>query len=52
MMTRGKLLLILRAAKADTDTEGAHERADKALVAYINDDEITTAWESVPKWYA
>ncbi|HEY4508256.1 MAG TPA: hypothetical protein VJJ55_01215 [Candidatus Paceibacterota bacterium] len=32
--------------------EGAHVKADSALLAYIGDDEVTKAFNSIHKWYA
>ncbi len=29
-----------------------HEDADEALIAYIDDAEITLAYFMIPKWYA
>lgn len=34
------------------DTEGAHCEADDALLDFINDSEITKAFEAFDKWYA
>lgn len=34
------------------DTEYAHETADKALLAFINDPEVTAAFDALKKWYA
>ena len=34
------------------DEEAQHIKADKALLEYINDTDITEAFESIPKWYA
>ncbi len=34
------------------DAECAHADADEALLDYINDPEITAAWQKVEKWYA
>lgn len=51
-MTRDELLVRLRECAANGDIEGAHGDADKALLQYIGDVEITEAWLSVEKWYA
>lgn len=48
---RDELLATLRDLTND-DPENAHLSADQALLAYINDPEITRAFEAVPKWYA
>lgn len=34
------------------DTEVFHELADRILVEYINDDEITNRYNIIDKWYA
>ena len=34
------------------DPETAHDMADKLLIEFIDDDEITDAFNAVPKWYA
>lgn len=52
-ITREELLEELRKLHgADQDHEGAHIRADDLLLDYINDDEITKAFDEIVKWYA
>jgi len=34
------------------DEEVCHLEADRALLAYINDTEITLAFDKIEKWYA
>jgi hypothetical protein len=55
-MTRDELLAKLRALAGDddehTDTEQVHVDADRALLEYIADQEITDAFDEVGKWYA
>jgi hypothetical protein len=51
-MTKEELVALLKAKAKSFDTEGAHSDADDALIAFINDAEITAAYEAVPKWYA
>lgn len=55
-MTKEQLLAILKSDVGDpndySDRERPHVNADKALLAYINDDEITEAFENIEKWYA
>lgn len=34
------------------DTEEAHVEADSALIEYINDEEVTKAYDNIDKWYA
>lgn len=48
---RAQLLTHL-AECANRDPESGHMAADVGLLAYIDDDEITTAFEQIPKWYA
>lgn len=50
---RAALLETLRSYHGtDIDQEGAHVRADEALLEYIDDPEITEAFEAIEKWYA
>ena len=52
-MTRDELLTLLRGWEGDTgDQEWVHMEADDALIAYINDPEITEAYNNIGKWYA
>lgn len=51
-MTKRGLLARLGAAAKNADTEGAHGDADKALLDYIDDAEVRTAYAAVDKWYA
>ena len=44
------LLVILRTNYDDPDDD--HRYADQALLAYINNVEITTAFNNIKKWYA
>ena len=46
------LLKILKGLEASGDTESAHADADDALIDFINDPEITEAYEKIDKWYA
>jgi hypothetical protein len=46
---REELLAVLRLE--DWDQEGHHRRCDEALLEYVNDPEITEAFESRGKWY-
>lgn len=34
------------------DYETTHAKADMLLIQYINDEEITEAYDNVGKWYA
>lgn len=44
---------LIRILKRDTgDKEVDHGNADDALLDFINDKEITEAFNSVDKWYA
>lgn len=56
-MTKEELLRELISFQVKTkdmywDQEGAHIRADEALLEYINDEEIKKAYNSIDKWYA
>ena len=67
MMSRDALLATLRdlferqrryntdsrlEAERYEDPETWHERADQALLEYINDPEIKEAYEALERWYA
>jgi hypothetical protein len=39
-------------AEADPDVENNHDRADQLLLKYIDDPEITKAFDSIEKWYS
>ena len=47
-----RLLDELARCAALTDIEVAHSDADDALIAYIDDPEVTVAYEQITKWYA
>jgi hypothetical protein len=51
-MTKTELLDVLTRCQRDRDPEGAHADADDALLSYINDPEITAAYEAITRWYA
>jgi hypothetical protein len=34
------------------DTEEGHAAADRALVEFIDDPEVTRLYDALPKWYA
>jgi hypothetical protein len=51
-LTKEELLKRLASLVSDWDTETAHHQADELLLAYINDAEITQAFEAIHKWYA
>lgn len=51
-MTREELIAALNALAADSDKEVAHIAADALLLAYVNDPEITAAFEAVGGWYS
>jgi hypothetical protein len=49
-MTRDELLALLRGLEGDNgDLEAAHVEADKALLTYINDPDISAAFEEIWK---
>jgi len=50
---KATLLAFLRElGQSSQDEEIAHIDADKALLAFIDDPEITEAFEAIHKWYA
>jgi hypothetical protein len=50
---KNTLLLVLQfIRKNGDDEEGDHLDADKALLKYINDPEITQTFNDIKKWYA
>ena len=52
-MTRDELLKFLINIKIHAgDKELDHAQADNALLEYINDDQITAAFDAIEKWYA
>lgn len=52
-MTKKELLHELRQLKKDqSDPERNHVEADDLLLAYINDEEITDAFDRLEKFYA
>ena len=38
--------------KEGESPEGAHVKADRALLAFIGDKEVTSAFDGIYKWYA
>jgi predicted glycosyl hydrolase (DUF1957 family) len=51
-MTKKELLDKLKACSENGDIEIGHVDADNALLEFINDPEITEAFNSWGKWYA
>lgn len=47
-----RLLRRLKQEAKNSDTEEAHINADHLLLVYINDDEITWAYNQIDKWFA
>ena len=52
ILTKEALLVKLKACADLHDPEAAHGEADDLLTQYINDAEITEAYDRIPKWYA
>jgi hypothetical protein len=48
---REKLRALLE-DREDADTENDHVRADDLLLDYINDAEVSEAFNALEKWYA
>jgi hypothetical protein len=52
-MTKEQLVAALRRlSQGLVDEEIAHGNADRLLLEYINEAEVTEAWENIPKWFA
>lgn len=53
-ITKEELLVILKhcVEEAEHDREVAHSNADKALINFINDEEIRAVYDSIEMWYA
>lgn len=57
-MTKAELIETLEGIKARAETvdrrdvEGPHQSADQALLDFIGDPEVETAFEAVPKSYS
>lgn len=53
-MDKKKLIIELQkiSRTENDDYETTHYKADKLLLQYINDEEITKAYENVGKWYS
>jgi hypothetical protein len=51
-MTKEQLLIELKNLLNSNDAEQAHVLADRLLLEYINDTEITKAFQIIEKWYA
>lgn len=47
-----QVLRSLRTIAKDSDSEGGHIDADLLLLAYIDDQQISDAYEDIEKWYA
>ncbi len=52
-MSKTELLQKLRdlSVLGESDPETAHGEADRCLVGYINDPEVTAAFARIKKWY-
>ena len=46
------LEFLIELNRLNFDEEEAHVLADKALLKFINDPEVTEAFEDINKWYA
>lgn len=51
-MTKQELLKKLIELHKDTREEDNHIEADNLLLEYINNEEITTAFNKIDKWYS
>jgi hypothetical protein len=52
MINKEQLLGLLKDCKEDLDVENNHRKADDALLAFINDVEVTQAFEDIERWYS
>ena len=50
-MTKAELLVKLKEINTG-DPDVDHHRADELLLEFINDGEISEAYEAIEKWYA
>lgn len=51
-MTKNELLIKLAEREKDDDAREAHIEADQAILDYLNDPEISEAYNKIGKWYA
>lgn len=51
-MTKDEVLTRLANLAKESDLEMAHYCADKLILEYLGDDDITAAFEVWDKWYA
>lgn len=53
-MTKQELIdgLCRMAATSDQDHEMAHTNADRLLLEFINDSDVTEAFDAIDKWYS
>lgn len=54
-MTKEELITFLKGCQVESeegDREKAHSNADRALLKYIDDAQITAAFNSIKKWYS
>jgi Glu-tRNA(Gln) amidotransferase subunit E-like FAD-binding protein len=51
-ISREELIRILKELANNDDFEIAHSAADSLLLSYIDDEEITEAFDNIGKWYA
>lgn len=51
-MSKQELIAKLLATLDNPDTEDAHWIQDRALLEYIDDPEVTEAYDKRDKWYA
>lgn len=51
-MTKKELIAALDEIRREGDPENGHIEADNALLAFIDDIEVTAAFKAISKWYA
>lgn len=48
---RGRLIDLLAKIEKEDESDVRHEKADRALLEYINDELIREAFDRIKKWY-
>jgi len=51
-MTKQELVEKLKSLQGDTDCEIAHGEADDLLLEFIDDKDVSEAFDKIDKWYA
>ena len=51
-MTKRELIEALKELQQGEDKEGNHNKADRLLLMFINDDIVTEEFDKIEKWYS